>query len=507
MFKIQHGMSLPLTPEDVVETNDNGGSNTRWPFWYMFDDLQADPLNLLPTSLETVEKLIALGSTMGDHFKSIPGVPVPTAYTFFGQFIDHDITLEKASDRIRDLSAADLTPIPAADIKKHIVNSRSPNLELDSVYGHNELVKPEDIPRDPKNNDRLKLGEVSLPEGLLEGKDPFNDLPRLPPSNDQYDRMALIGDSRNDQNLIVAQLHVAFLRAHNTLVDEYGCNFDEARKMLIQHYQWIVLNDFLKRVADPAIVKRVKNEGAEFFTPSQEPIFMPLEFAVAAYRFGHSKVRASYNKYNKKQEVAELGQLFIFALFAGHMPGQLKSVPGDWVIDWTRFLKADDPRFFSRPIDTVLAQPLLDLRAHGATRIAGVSGVSNLAVRNLLRGYMLSLPTGQAVAYAMRSQGITPLTGDEIASVAPTAEQRALLETSGFLDRTPLWFYILAEAAYCGRGFHLGPVGSTIVAEVLIEVMRRSEYSILSDPFWSPTLGPHPNEFDLADLLKLAKVL
>jgi hypothetical protein len=111
----------------------------------------------------------------------------------------------------------------------------------------------------------------------------------------------------------------------------------------------------------------------------------------------------------------------------------------------------------------------------------------------------------------MASQGILPMTYKQIESVVRDipyqidAIKRMEKETD-FLNRTPLWFYILAEAAFYNRGHHLGPVGSTIVAEVLIGVLRRSTYSILSDPQWRPTLGDTPGKFDLDDLLKLAGV-
>jgi hypothetical protein len=107
----------------------------------------------------------------------------------------------------------------------------------------------------------------------------------------------------------------------------------------------------------------------------------------------------------------------------------------------------------------------------------------------------------------MAAQGILPMTEEQISSVAKDIPgQGEVLRGTKFLTRTPLWFYILAEAAYYNRGHHLGPVGSTIVAEVLIAVLRRSTYSILSDPNWRPTLGSTPGKFELEDLLKLAGV-
>jgi len=520
MSRILHGETLPLASGGAVDeerglraddvATPSAPKSQTWPFWYIFSELQDDPSNLLSTSEKTVESLKKLGSvqSMADNLEKFPGIPVPTIYTFFGQFVDHDITLEKATEAV-DLSNLNLTPLSRDEVKNQIVNSRSPNLELDSVYGDNELVHTDDIPRDPANNDKMLLGIVSNPASLPLGKDIYNDLPRRRPNpaDPRTDRAALIGDSRNDENLIVAQLHVAFLRAHNALIDRLGCTFDEARKLIIQHYQWIVLNDFLGRVADPAIVKKVRYEGPSFFNPTRESFFMPLEFSVAAYRFGHSKVREFYLGYNRIHLQAQLFDLFTFTKFSGRFGGLgplVEHIPGDWVIDWTNFLRSDNKDFFSRPIDTMLAQSLLALDMQNGIAI---QGERNLAIRNLLRGYILRLPTGQAVARAMSSQGILPLSDTEIASVAANSDQLKELQDSGFLTQTPLWFYILAEAVYYNKGQHLGPVGSTIVAEVLIGVLRFSDYSILSEPNWKPTLGQTPNKFDLKDFLRLANVL
>ena len=133
----------------------------------------------------------------------------------------------------------------------------------------------------------------------------------------------------------------------------------------------------------------------------------------------------------------------------------------------------------------------------------------NLAVRNLLRAYILRLPTGQAVAKRMASEGIPELTADQISAIAEKIPgQKDALAGTDFLTRTPLWFYILAEAAHFAGGRHLGPMGSTIFAEVLIAVLRNSTHSILSEPGWAPTLkGDKSGKFFLPDLLKFAGVL
>jgi hypothetical protein len=422
----------------------------------------------------------------------VPGVPVPEIYTFLGQFIDHDITLERGSNVISSLSNP--IRIPLDQIGNHIVNSRSPDLDLDNVYGRD--IDGNAAPRDTKNPDKLLIESVQKNRGLPAGKDIFNDFPRDP------DGTPRIGDARDDENLILAQLHVAFLRAHNAVVDR-GHSFDEARKLLTQHYQWILLDDFLERVAEPNIVKKVRYHGPKFFNPPPSLFFVPLEFSAAAYRFGHAKVRQFYLNYNEKRKTPDLRQLFQFT----H-----KRLTDDWVIDWTAFLDSEDPNHFPRPIHPALNELMFNLPD---LQQGDGQHEENLAVRNLLRGYILRLPTGQAVADAMASAGITRLTPDQIRSVAvdiknvPNCEdqdQARVLEDAGFLTDTPLWFYILAEAAYYSRGYHLGPVGSTIVAEVLIGVLRHSTYSILCDPGWTPTLGRKPGKFDIEDLLSLAGV-
>jgi len=458
----------------------------------MFKDLQNNPQkNLLPELPKTVSDLQLIGrEAMTDPGDTIKGIPVPAVHTFLAQFIDHDITL--MDDTGAQISLTTPTVLSQKQIDK-IVNARSPDLDLDNVYGPN-IRKELDPPKgdDPRKMKIEKVEGTEFPKGVNE--DGWHDFPRLD------DGTPLIGDSRDAENLILAQLHIAFLRAHNAIVDERQCDFKEARKILTQHYQCIVLNDFLEQICDPCIVKRIIDEGPKFFPRPNESFYMPLEFSVAAYRFGHSKVRAAYGHFNSLQDNGGLGLLFGFTD---------QRLTANWVISWPSFLDTGNQERLPRRIDTTLSDRLLFL---DEVLLDGHDiGVKNLAVRNLLRGYMLRMPTGQAVAEAM---GIQPVTREEIKSVAmqipvpPNKTQADYLEKTDFLDKTPLWFYILAEAAF-GGGVRLGPVGSTIVAEVLIGVLRNSTDSILTDPGWKgPTLKRKtPDKFDIGDLLNFAGVL
>jgi hypothetical protein len=502
---------IPLGPALVKPVD-------RRRFDYLFLDLQDDPDNLLPVSQQTRDSLVALGEAMADQGADDPAgdSAIPAAYTYLGQFVDHDITLEVSSATGSQLTDPDLQPLPLNRIRQETHNLRTALLELDSVYG---------LPaeRDPGPNDpKMRIGTVQPVGPPVPGKDAVNDLPREGRSVDVvHDRAALIGDPRNDENLIIAQLHVAFLRAHNRLVDEADPpdRFRKAKRRLRRHYQHIVLHDFLRRIADRQIVRDTIQQN-RVYDPDFDNFFLPLEYSVAAYRFGHSMIRAEYD-YNvnfnstgrPNTSPATLARLFVFTAFSGEIVG-LETLPQNWIIQWENFFPGVG-EFFNeaRRIDTELVEPLEHLTIVSGQEEGGLA--AKLAVRNLLRGYLMRLPTGQAVARALRQRlhgvrDIPVLTAEQIRQEAERDPlQIQALEAGEFLERTPLWYYILAEAAILGDGQHLGPVGSTIVAEVLVGLVRRSPDSILEDGLdWEPNLpSAQPGTFNLPDLLRFAGVL
>ena len=365
----------------------------------------------------------------------------------------------------------------------------------------------------------MKIGRVSdtgttdLPFKKPKGKTRDNDLPRRGRSNDKLrDREALTGDPRNDENTIISQLHLAFLKAHNALVDE-GRTRTQARRTLRQHYQHIVIHDYLRRIVDPAIVDKIIKDGNEWFNALGEPFFMPLEFSVAAFRFGHTMVRGLYDfnlNFNTSGTdgtfPADVNLLFTFTALSGQL-GDSDTLPHNWIIEWENLVdgakgKAGKARKFDTALASAGGSNLFALTSETGDLATPGPDAPRLAVRNLLRGYRLRMPTGQAVA---KHLGLPVLSAAQLRATAISAEQREKLEP--FLRRTPLWYYILAEAKHHG-GNRLGPVGGTIVAEVLVGLVRRTKDSILNVPNWVPSLpSANPGVFELADLLRFAGVL
>jgi Animal haem peroxidase len=394
--------------------------------------------------------------------------------TFFGQFIDHDVTFDTTS-------TLGVTTDPGVS-----PNSRTPSLDLDSVYGQGPVASPQLY--DPSDHDKLAISFGGL----------FEDLQRVSDGSNT----AIIPDPRNDENMMISGLHCAFILFHNNAVEwarangyKGGSTFPQARQLTTWHYHWLVVHEFLPQIVGQAMVDDVLRNGRRLYKPRMRQGFIPVEFQTGTYRFGHSMVRPSY----RANLHGDNGSPFFGMVFDPAGDGQ--SDPVDLrgharaprrFIGWQTFFDFGDGNVKpNKRIDTKISTPLFDLPL---VAIASHDEPQALPQRNLLRQLTWSLPSGQSVARAI---GVTPLADADLAELQPY----------GFQSSTPLWYYVLKEAELVEDGLHLGPVGGRIVAEVLIGLLQTDIASYLvQKPRWTPTLTSAGSSFRMKDFLTFAGV-
>jgi hypothetical protein len=457
---------------------------------------------------------------------------ISSAYTYLGQFIDHDITFDPSSSLMRQND-------PDA-----LIDFRTPRLDLDSVYGRG----PDDQPYLYGPDKELLLGSPLAGQALGRPIANAQDLARA--ANER----ALIGDPRNDENAIVSQFQGLVLRFHNNFRrDNPTLTFEQVQQQVRFHYQWVVTHDFLRRVVSARVLEHVlphlfarkaqanvidKRPNLRYYKPVHSA-FMPLEFAAAAYRFGHSMVRPGYRL---NDQVAPIPIFPLSTLPAG-CPQPVDDLRGframnpHWAIDWARFIDIEkrpagleddsaDARSqrtqLAYKIDPSLVDPLSNLPVSVTGTNPGA--FKSLAARNLVRGWRMRLPNGQSIARAI---GVDPLDDADIligSASDDAADIPAITKISvRFEDNCPLWTYVLAEAAH---GFRtkpesevvrtsdgdkkidtpkLGDVGGTIVAETFAGMMlddRNSFWNLW--PKWEPHSALGGREFDLRRFIAYA---
>ena len=501
---------------------------------------------LLPARTTTFDphQLLALAMSM----KSDPDSPkdgpdpeenlwVPAGYTYFGQFVDHDLTFDSTSS----LNLADRPPqgsrIPS--------NLRTPRFDLDNVYGDGPDAQPFMYADDGAT--------------LLTGS---NDLLRAPNGR------AIIGDKRNDENSIVCQIQLGMIRYHNRVVaalkaeNPPGWNtpndlFVSARNEVRWAYQLILVEDFLPRIIQKDVLAdfqgRTPHERRNAYAlyTADKRANLPREFVGAAYRYGHSGVRTGYR----------LNAATILEIF----PGTAKPPPADSLLGfdplpethlvdtWERFFPASSPGHdigltgrvagtdathptpaqlqYAYKIDSTLVDPLAALpkavpeptaATEAATAIAPdplpFAPLASLALLNLLRGNAYGLATGQDIAHALRAAGkpvqtlareqmVVRVATDEVPIGQPVSSAQAFRWTpapASLTQQTPLWFYVLAEAQAPvfkaipgdahgvfyetvllngpGALTQLGWVGGRIVAEVFYGLLDEDADSVFNHP-------------------------
>jgi hypothetical protein len=423
------------------------------------------------------------GSGAGANFD------IPAGFTYLGQFIDHDITFDPTSS------------LEQQNDPEAIRNFRTAAFELDSVYGCGPQVMP--YLYDPHDPRKLRLGRDRA------------DLPRIgkplgAPST--YPEIAIIGDPRNDENRIVSQLHTAFLNFHNEVVDSQKVDFRQAQELVRWHYQWIILKEYLPLIVDKEILEDVLRKGRRFYQWKGPDPYIPVEFNVAVFRFGHCQIRKRYNINSTPMAT----QLLILPDLNGHRP-----VNKEDEVEWPLFFSVDGSRpQFSMPLGPFLAEPLLALppelfpseRTTHRDPLDPARGIRanrpelSLAYRDIRRGQSFEVPSGHEIATQMEIPKQQIIPAESIWGPMAERLKRAGSKYDLRLDTpVPLWIYVLCEAERIGEGKHLGPVGSRIVSEVFIGLLEGDFESFRAkQPEWKPTLGRN-NDFGIADLLRLAE--
>ena len=452
------------------------------------DDLAAGPKALI------ADPSVNGNPTSSNPYGTNPDNPTMTAgSTFVGQFTDHDITFDQTSH----------LGVPQDPLTSP--NTRTPALDLDSVFGGGPGMRPDLYVDNPDGSvgPQLKIGSGGVHE----------DVPRVPNGDDTYD--ALLGDPRNDENLMIAGLHCAHILFYNRVLDELS-QFDLARfpaaragersnpyvafliarQITLWHYQWLLVNEHLPQIAGQAVVNEVLQNGNRFYNPPPGDAFMPIEFGAAAYRFGHSMVRPSYRANftsGTGDSSSPTADPFFGLVFDPSIPAPAFNAPpsvdrddllGGYpaprrYIGWQTFFDFGDGQVKNnKKIDTTISSVLFTLPMP-AIAPHTQNSPTVLPQRNLLRQLTWSLPSGQAVARAM---GITPLGASDLGNIGAVY--------APFSSSSPLWYYVLAEAKEVTDGLTLGPVGGRIATETLIGLLRADPTSYLNlFPHFQPFLG------------------
>ena len=279
----------------------------------------------------------------------------------------------------------------------------------------------------------------------------------------------MIGDPRNDSHTLISQMHLAFTHAHNAFVDRARAHgtpepliFETAARELRWHYQNVILREFLPKLIGQRALEKLLRDGRRYYCP-EGSAYIPLEFADAAYRYGHSQIRHAYVLNDTTAPVPMFPDLLGF-----------RPVPAERRVDWKYFFDHEGvstaqraKRIDGRMVGALIALPV------ALTGDTEVQEFHSLAVRDLQRGQGVGLPSGEVVA---RHLGEAPLTADEVGAVS-----------AGWRGETPLWYYILREADVRGDGDRLGPVGARIVGEVLLGLLDRDPTSVRHAPNdWRP---------------------
>jgi hypothetical protein len=443
------------------------------------------------------ETLRALAKAMKEDTTPQATSNIPAAYTYLGQFIAHDMTWMDANQ----------------DYGEEI-NLRTHALDLDSIFG---AIPPEGrITGNPDCMDGICIGQTSA------GR--YEDLPRSTTG------FPCIPDPRNDNNLAVAQLTVAMMKFHQRVCElTKGCSSEEQRMITRRHVQSVVLHDYLPKIIDPEIYCDVMHRGGrKVIFPSKEcgkslpDMFkVPVEFAAACFRFGHSMVRDTYilNDTFGESSARRVRWQSHLAAINKYRP----QVNDEWVFDWEKFLlpsSTGSDSHLAASIDDQIGGHLHALEEQWLSKSAQTlldGKEPDLATLTLLRGHSLELASAQSLydnlsaILSKGSGGLSFLTKEQI---YPNEDRSAVAglrkcDLGHIGESTPLWYYVLREAMVLGDcGQHLGPMASRVVMETIHAAIEASSPEVfeLYEDFELKQLfeGKKIRDFTLVDILQFA---
>ncbi len=518
--------AIPTDHGSVGSATENGVAQaaTDCHYCYMFPDLAEAESHRPPDAcakyFQNLNRLAeqvdrqASDARTNSHMSAI--------YTYFGQFVNHDLSapvatplyLKSITDKAAGSSVSPTEVVTAGPdavalmtakrppnpqwLVNNILNQHPEPLSLYSLYGsgpsngNSEIDSLYDL-----DTMKFRLGQThddpappQRPQAELD-KMLRHDLVR-----DPCLKVARIADRRNDENVVLGQLHLAFMLFHNRVIDalkhKYPNSaqlFREARSLVTRHYQYCIVHDFLKKlVPDEAV-------GSQVHLIQRSAV--PFEFTTAAFRFGHSMISASYD-YNRffgdgglEGQEATLRNLFEFTTRGnmGNSPQDNKQLPTHWVVDWARFLKvANTGNSGADHIDLVLPTTMSSL-GDVNTPVKMADGLASISYRNLRRGYHRFMPTGQDLAAKL---GVAPLTSAQIRSAFTLDSAMDVLSETGFDVKTPPWVYFLCEAKVNANGNALGPTAGAIVRGTIMNLLRMNPHSALKceGGSWTPEMSP-----------------
>ena len=445
-------------------------------------------------------------------------ITMPSGLVYLGQFIDHDLT--------RDLSSLEeATPNVEAN-----GNRRTPKLDLDHLYGKDAKDRSGVACIYENDGMHLRLGLTNpAPDSngtMLQAT--TDDLYRVPKGH-PGEGNAVVIDPRSDENLVIAQLHVLFIKFHNQALDWfdkgwipdpeiYGSTlFERARRFVTWHYQWIILNEFLPSVVRIAVLEKVGVGQFKLYdrpyTPQDYPVAIPVEFSVAAFRFGHSMIQENYFL-NDHIGIRPSAEIITMTKRGG---GVVDKLPANYVIGWDHFFRGLLGQLNSgEMIDTFITETLYDLpeqtgqsfrQQTGSVFTAAIAARTNntfvplmrppLPELTLKRGSKVRLPSGQEFVRHFNLKRTFPER-----RMAARHHDEDFFEANELDERTPLWYYLLREAAEEPNPEvaeppnlplqKLGTTGSYIVAEVIYQVLNADAGSIMvTGRGWAPPTLTH----------------